>query len=49
MATVIQIPPIPSSQVYPWLTVFQLLRWYRVVLLVPRMKPLLVRVELNVT
>lgn len=40
--SVIQIPPIHASHVYPWLTVFQLLRWYRVVLMVPRMKPLLV-------
>ena len=38
----IQIPFIRSSAVYPWLTVFQLMRFYRVVLAVPRMKPLLV-------
>lgn len=39
---IIQIPVIRRSSVYPWLTVFQLLRWYRVILVVPRMKPLLV-------
>ncbi|KAG8827931.1 calcium channel protein [Serendipita sp. 401] len=41
---VIIIPPIPSTQVYPWLTVFQLMRFYRVILLLPGMKALLVRV-----
>ena len=41
-STIIQIPPIRSSPVYPWLTIFQLLRFYRVILVVPRMKPLLV-------
>ena len=41
-STIIQIPPVRSSQVYPWLTIFQLLRFYRVILEVPRMKPLLV-------
>jgi len=41
-STVIQIPPVRSSPVYPWLTIFQLLRFYRVILEVPRMKPLLV-------
>lgn len=40
--SIIQIPPIRNSTVYPWFTVFQLLRWYRVILVVPRMKPLLV-------
>lgn len=47
-STVIQIPPIRSSSAYPWLTIFQLLRFYRVILEVPRMKPLLVsRLETN--
>lgn len=40
--SVIQIPVIQESQVYPWLTVFQLIRFYRVILEVPRMRPLLV-------
>ncbi|KAF9650402.1 hypothetical protein BDM02DRAFT_3185438 [Thelephora ganbajun] len=43
-STVIQIPPVRSSSVYPWLTIFQLLRFYRVILEVPRMKPLLLAV-----
>lgn len=42
ITTVIQIPPIPSTVVYSWLTIFQLMRWYRVVIVVPRMRPLLV-------
>lgn len=41
-SSVIQIPPIHSSRVYPWLTVFPLARFYRVLLVVPRMKPLMV-------
>ena len=40
--SVIQIPVILNAPAYPWLTVFQLLRWYRVILAFPRMKPLLV-------
>lgn len=39
---IIQIPAIRNDPVYQWLTVFQLLRWYRVILLFPRMRPLLV-------
>jgi hypothetical protein len=39
---VIQIPFIRASGVYPWLTVFQLMRFYRVILAVPRMRPLIV-------
>jgi voltage-dependent calcium channel len=42
--TVIQIPPIRESNVYPWLTIFQLLRFYRVIMVFPRMKPLLVSI-----
>ncbi|WWC88695.1 uncharacterized protein L201_003608 [Kwoniella dendrophila CBS 6074] len=39
--SVIQIPVISRAGIYPWLTIFQLLRWYRVILAFPRMKPLL--------
>ena len=42
-SSIIQIPAIHSSAVYPWLTIFQLARFYRVILEVPRMRPLLVR------
>lgn len=41
---IIQIPPIRNSAVYPWLTVFQLLRWYRVIMVIPRMRPLVTNV-----
>lgn len=40
--TIIQIPGVIDSDVYPWFTIFQLARFYRVILVVPRMKPLLV-------
>lgn len=43
LTTLIQIPAIHNSPAYPWLTVFQLGRFYRVILAVPRMRPLLVR------
>ncbi|KAJ7019630.1 Ion transport protein-domain-containing protein [Mycena alexandri] len=43
-ASVIQIPAIQKSEVYAWFTVFQLMRFYRVILVVPRMKPLLLAV-----
>ncbi|EIW66778.1 hypothetical protein TREMEDRAFT_40774 [Tremella mesenterica DSM 1558] len=42
--SIIQIPAVVHAGVYPWLTVFQLLRWYRVILAFPRMKPLLITV-----
>jgi voltage-dependent calcium channel len=41
-STIIQIPDIHKSSLYPWLTIFQLARFYRVILEVPRMRPLLV-------
>ena len=42
VTSIIQIPAISSADVYHWLTIFQLMRWYRVVIVVPRMRPLLV-------
>lgn len=41
-SSIIQIPMIHDSAVYPWFTIFQLARFYRVILEVPRMRPLLV-------
>lgn len=41
--SVIQVPAIRRSPLYPWFTILQLIRFYRVILVVPRMKPLLVR------
>ena len=46
--TIIQIPGIIDSNVYPWFTIFQLARFYRVILVVPKMKPLLVSYRLIV-
>ncbi|THU96001.1 hypothetical protein K435DRAFT_778779 [Dendrothele bispora CBS 962.96] len=43
-SSVIQIPVIQNSTVYPWFTIFQLARFYRVILEVPRMRPLLLSV-----
>ncbi|KII90373.1 hypothetical protein PLICRDRAFT_173801 [Plicaturopsis crispa FD-325 SS-3] len=43
-SSIIQIPVIFRSPVYPWLTIFQLARFYRVILEVPRMRPLLLAV-----
>ncbi|KAA1473328.1 hypothetical protein DENSPDRAFT_779605 [Dentipellis sp. KUC8613] len=43
-SSIIQIPAIFHSPVYPWLTIFQLARFYRVILEIPRMKPLLLSV-----
>lgn len=40
--SIIQIPAIADDPVYRWLTIFQLARWYRFVLVFPRMRPLLV-------
>jgi hypothetical protein len=42
--SVIQIPVIQRNEgVYEWFTILQLARFYRVILVIPRMKPLLVR------
>jgi voltage-dependent calcium channel len=43
-STIIQIPVIHNSPAYPWLTIFQLARFYRVILEIPRMRPLLLSV-----
>ncbi|KAF7416082.1 calcium channel protein [Pleurotus ostreatus] len=43
-SSIIQIPVIHDSDVYPWFTIFQLARFYRVILIFPRMKPLLLAV-----
>ncbi|KOS15414.1 cch1-calcium channel (alpha subunit) [Malassezia pachydermatis] len=44
ITTIIQIPVVRNSAWYPWLTFFQLLRFYRVIAAIPRMKSLLLRV-----
>ncbi|KDQ07800.1 hypothetical protein BOTBODRAFT_591897 [Botryobasidium botryosum FD-172 SS1] len=43
-SSIVQIPAIHRSRVYPWFTIFQLARFYRVILFVPRMRPLLLQV-----
>ncbi|KAG6811221.1 hypothetical protein H0H92_008482 [Tricholoma furcatifolium] len=43
-SSIIQIPVIHNSSAYPWFTVLQLMRFYRVILVIPRMKPLLLSV-----
>ncbi|RPD56855.1 hypothetical protein L226DRAFT_468999 [Lentinus tigrinus ALCF2SS1-7] len=43
-SSIIQVPAIHQSNVYPWLTILQLMRFYRVILEIPRMKPLLLAV-----
>ena len=40
-STIIQLPAVHNSPAYPWLTIFQLARFYRVILEIPRMRPLL--------
>lgn len=47
ITTIIQIPGIRNSPVYPWLTVFQLMRFYRVILAVPRMRALLASLAIS--
>lgn len=47
VTSIIQIPAIRHSSVYPWLTAFQLARFYRVILEVPRMRPLLVYLPIS--
>jgi hypothetical protein len=42
-SSIIQIPVIRRSSLYPWFTIFQLARFYRVILEFPRMRLLLVR------
>jgi hypothetical protein len=44
VCTIIQIPVIRNSGAYPWLTVFQLARFFRVLLVVPRMQHLMLTV-----
>ncbi|GAA5872257.1 hypothetical protein JCM8547_004796 [Rhodosporidiobolus lusitaniae] len=44
ITSVIQIPAIAESRAYPWMSCFQIARFYRVILFIPRMRRLLVRV-----
>ncbi|KAK0539429.1 calcium channel protein [Tilletia horrida] len=44
ITSISQIPVIKTSGVYPWLTGFQVARFYRVIAAVPRMEALLYRV-----
>ncbi|KDE08247.1 hypothetical protein MVLG_01513 [Microbotryum lychnidis-dioicae p1A1 Lamole] len=41
---IIQIPVIRTSEAYPWLTAFQIARFYRVIMAIPRMNRLVRRV-----
>jgi hypothetical protein len=41
----IQLPFIKNSRVYPWLTFFQLARFYRAMLAIPRIRRLLVKLS----
>jgi hypothetical protein len=43
VSSIIQITAIRKSSVYPWLTIFQLARFYRVILAIPRTRRLMVR------
>ncbi|BGP38716.1 calcium channel protein [Rhodotorula kratochvilovae] len=43
VTSLIQIPPIFRSAAYAWLTFFQIARFYRVIIAIPRMRRLLVR------
>lgn len=42
VTTLMQIPVIKNSPAQPWLTAFQLARFYRVIIAIPRMRKLLV-------
>ena len=42
VTSLLQIPIIRDSNAYPWLTIFQLARFYRVILAIPRTRRLLV-------
>ncbi|KAL7418234.1 Ion transport protein-domain-containing protein [Mrakia frigida] len=44
VSTIIQVPVILESEAHGWLTIFPLARWYRVILEIPRMRPLLLAV-----
>jgi hypothetical protein len=46
-STIVQIPVVNNSQAYPWLTIFELARFYRVILEMSHMKPLLLSVFAN--
>lgn len=48
VTTIILLPPIPSTRAYQWLTVFQILRAYRIVLAVPVTRKLILLVLGNV-
>lgn len=42
VTTVIIIPVVQDTEVYRWLTAFALARWYRIILAIPPLRPLIV-------
>lgn len=44
-STIAQIPPVKASGVGPWLTIFEVARFYRVILAIPPMRRLIVSTE----
>jgi hypothetical protein len=49
MCSVIQLPPIRQAAFASWLTFFQLARFYRVIMVFPRMRPLIVGTRLRIS
>lgn len=41
VTTVLIVPYIQETSVYPWLTIFLLMRWYRIILAIPPLRPLI--------
>ena len=41
VTTILMVPYIQETSVYPWMTIFLLMRWYRIILAIPPLKPLI--------
>jgi hypothetical protein len=41
VTTILMVPYLQQTTVYPWLTIILLMRWYRIILAIPPLRPLI--------
>jgi hypothetical protein len=49
VTTVLLVPAVQTSPIYPWFTIAILIRWYRVIIAIPPLRPFIVSYNPSVT
>lgn len=39
--SILMLPYLQKTPIYPWMTIFLLMRWYRIILAIPPLRPLI--------